>query len=157
MKKTFVWSGEEKLSKRSEGKKRRGKRRIRISSLSHCAVRSNGDQKDGRRTGTCRGNVIFCGCAFADMARRSPLRLCETYSGLVSCLLVCSPYLFVPVYRLVSQSCCTKRQEDKMMTRTISKEGKVLDQKPLVPDSVKPRLLIFGIYVFLHTCKRSDG
>ena len=44
-----------------------------------------------------------------------------------------------------------------MMTRTISKEGKALDQKPLVPDSVKPRLLIFGMYVFLHTCKRSDG
>ena len=77
---------EEKLSKRSE-KKRRGKRRIRISS-SHCAVRSNGDQKDGHRTGSCRGNVIFYGCAFSNMARRSTSSFAKlkTYTGIVSCL-----------------------------------------------------------------------
>ena len=50
-----------------------------------------GDQKDGRRTGSCRGNVIFYGCAFANMARRSPLlalrnllRNCELFARLLT-------------------------------------------------------------------------
>jgi hypothetical protein len=36
------------------------------------------------------------------------------------------------------------------MTRTISKEGKVLDQKPLVPDSVKPSAHIWNVCFSAH-------